>query len=273
MTSGAETASLPPELAQPLPRRVRATGALKGFIALFTVLLLGTCLFLLGTIYSFHHNRSILRTSGAPIEGQITALEIERGKNSDSYRVSYRFQPPSGGADQRVQTGVDVVSEARYRSLHVDEIVPILYERNRPGNSGLKFDDSGNTSDDSTPMLLMALFIVGLFGGLSVLFAAILIVPYLKQKKLLQWGDVAFATILSEKENGRRPTTTVTYQFTDEKGRSFVGGVQNFPSAKRLGWPGVRKARDAAMKVPVAIYDSKNPENNMLYRAGSAICY
>jgi hypothetical protein len=274
MTSGAQAAAFPPELAQPLPRRVRSTAWLWGFVALLTVFLVGPCLLFLGVIYSVHHDRSILRAGGVPTSGEITDLKIERSKNSYSYRASYRFQHPSGGADQRFQTGFDFVSEAHYRYLQVGEIVPILYEPNRPGNSGLKFDDSVRTSDDSKSTLLLTLCIVGLFGGIYVLFVAVLIIPYIREKKLLQWGSVASAIVLSEEEiSGRYPTMTATYQFTDDHGRSVVGIQKNLPSAKKLDWPGFQAARDAVMKAPIAIYDPKNPTNSMLYRASSAICY
>jgi Protein of unknown function (DUF3592) len=274
MTSGAEAASLPPELAQPLPRRVRSTGWFKLAIALVTVPLLGFCLLFLGIMYAFHHDRSILRASGVPVEGQITGLEITRSKSSNSYHVRYRFQPHSDGIDQHVQTGADVVSEAHYRYLSVGEIVPVVYEPDRPGNSGLKFDDSVNTSDDSTSMLLLALFFIGAAGGIYVLFLALILFPYFKQKRLLRWGHAAFATILREEEVGwRRPTMTATFQFTDEQGRSIVGIQKGLPSAKRLRRPGFRAFREGVMKMPIAIYDPKNPANSMLYRAGSAICH
>jgi Protein of unknown function (DUF3592) len=267
--------TIPPELNQPLPRPVRWTVNFKSFVTVLTVLFLFPLLALLGSFYGISHNRAVLRANGVPVVGQITDLKVERGKSTDSYRVGYQFQPsamPTGR--HRFQTSDDYVSEARYRTLQVGQAVPILYEPTRPGNSGLHFDDSVNTSDDSAMMLPMTVLIVGLFGGIYSLLMAILLIPSFRKKKLLQWGRVAPAVILKEEEiSGRPPTMTATYQFTDEGGQTVVGIQKNLPSAKKLDWPGFRVARDAVTKNPIALYRPGNSRESMLYGAGFLICY
>lgn len=74
-------------------------------------------------------------------------------------------------------------------------------------------------------LLLFTVLIVGLFGGIYILLMAVLLIPYFREKKLLQWGRVAPAVILKEEEiSGRQPTMTATYQLTDEKGEHAVWG-------------------------------------------------
>jgi hypothetical protein len=241
-------------------------------VAMLTVLCPGVGLLLLGLLHGISHDRAVLRASGVPIVGQVTDLQIEHGRSDVSYRVGYGFQPSPGRPD--IRSGNDHVSEARYRRLQVGQAVPILYEPARPGNSGLNFDDSVNTSDDSKMMLLFAVLIIGLFGGLYIVLMAVLLFPYFKEKKLVQWGHAARAIILKEEEiSGSRPTMTATYRFTDGQGRTLTGVQKNLPSVKKLNWPGFREFRQGVTENPVALYDPENSERNMLYRAGYFVCY
>ncbi len=138
----------------------------KVMVVVLTILFPGMGLLLLGVVYGISHDRAVLRANGVPIGGQVTDLQIEHSRSDVSYRVGYKFQTaieaqwsalmPSGLPN--THSGNDRVSEARYRSLQVGQAVPILYEPAHPSNSGLEFDDSVNTSDDSTVMLL---FMVG----------------------------------------------------------------------------------------------------------------
>jgi Protein of unknown function (DUF3592) len=266
--------AIPVELNQPLPRRVTSTSSFKAVVA---VLAMFPCVgfLMLGTMYAIHHNRATLRANGVLVVGEITGLRMERSKSTYSYRVSYQFTPSSTSDGRQVaEIGEDGVSEARYRTLQVGQVAPLLYEPARPSNSGLNFDDSVNTSDDSAMMLLFAVFIVGLFGGFYALFMTVLLLPYFKEKKLLQWGRVARAVILKEEEiDGRFPTMTATYQFTDEKCQRVTGIQKGLPSVKKFGWPRFREVREAVTKNPIAIYDPNDSGKSMLYRAGSLVCY
>ena len=91
-----------------------------------------------------------------------------------------------------------------------------------------------------------------------------LLYQYRRQKRLLEWGEVAAATIVSDSEYnagraGRK--SAVTYTFADDTGRVVQG--------KRMGLP-VKNSRRGAMYVemfgdPTVIYDPDDSAKNMLY--------
>jgi hypothetical protein len=274
--------SIPPELNQPFPRRVRTNGWFKVTVVVFSIFP-AVGLLLLGIIYGISHDRAVLRANGAPTMGQVTDLQVEHGRDKSAYyRVSYKFQTPieaqwsalMPNGLPNIHSGSDGVSEGRYRDLQIGQAVPILYDPARPSNSGLNFSDSVNASDDTTVMLLFMVGIVVLFGGIYIVFMAVLLFPLFKERKLVQWGHVARAVIIKEEQiGGGRPSMTATYQFTDAQGRTVTGVQKNLPSEKKLNWPGFREFLQGVMENPVVLYDPGNSEKNMLYRAGFLVCY
>lgn len=267
---------VPPELNQPLPRRFRINGRIKFLIAFITVQFLGIGVLLLAFVYNVSHDKAVLRESGVATAAQVNDLQVEHGKNeSVYYRVSYQFRPPSMRDGQPgVQSGNGLVEEDRFRTLQIGQAVPILYDPARPANSGLNFDDTLHRSDPYAMMPLMMAIIGSLFGGVYIVLMAVMLFPYLKEKKLVQWGHVARAVIVREEEiGGGQATMTATYQFTDGQGRTITGIQKNLPSARKLHWPGFREFRQDVTENPIALYDPENSDRNMLYRAGSLVCY
>jgi len=261
---------IPSELDQPVPRRVKTNIWFK-LAAIPLSIFPGAGLWLLLSTYGVLHDKVILKENGVPIAGQVSDLHTETGRGGRVYYVvRYQFQSaPTPDSQPQNQSGRGNVSELRYGSLQIGQAVPVLYDPARPTNSGLNIDDSLHTSDPYGTLVLVMLGIGGVFGGISALLIAVVLFFYFREKKFVQWGQVARAVILKEDEiGGRRPTMTATYQFTDGQGRTVVGVQKGLPSAKKLDWPGFREARRNVTENPIALYDPQNSEKNMLYRAG-----
>jgi hypothetical protein len=259
---------IPPELDQPVPRRVKTNIWFK-LMAVLLLIFPGAGLLMLAVIYGAFHEKAMLKANGVPITAQITDLHIESGA-SKYYFARYRFQAlamPDG--QPHIQSGEGQVSESQYHSLQVGQAVPVLYDPAHPANSGINIDDSLHKSDPYATMPLLMTTVVGLFGGVFALLMAGLLFLYFREKKFVQWGRFAPAILLKEEEiGGLHPRMTATYQFTDAQGRTLVCVQKNLPSVKKLDWPGFREFRRNVTENPIVLYDPQNSEKNMLYRAG-----
>ena len=78
--------AIPPELVQPLPRRVRTTGWFKAMVAIFTVLFPGVGLVMSGVTYGVSHDKAVLKEKGLPIVAEITELRVERSRNGNLFQ-------------------------------------------------------------------------------------------------------------------------------------------------------------------------------------------
>jgi hypothetical protein len=106
--------------------------------------------------------------------------------------------------------------------------------------------------------------------GMAIVLAATL-PSYLKEKKLLQFGKVAAATIVGEKDewiSKYGPSFTVTYSFTDEYGHA-VTGVQKGLPAKNDKRAIVVADRARIFDNPTALYDPLDSGRSVLYPPGS----
>jgi hypothetical protein len=250
---------------------VKTTGWFKALVAIFTILFPGVGLVLLGTTYGVSHDKAVLKDKGVPIMAEVTDLRVEHGRSGVFYHVGYQFQPPP---ETHAYRGNGGVGEYRYSRLRIGDAVPVLYEPGRPSNSGLNFDSTLRTSDPYEMMLPMTAGLVAMFGGIYAVLMGVMFFFYSREKELLQWGRAAPALIIKQEQvGGRRPSMTATYQFTDAQGRLVTGIQKGLPSEKKLDWPGFREALERVTRNPIALYDPKDSDKSMLYRAGFLVCY
>jgi hypothetical protein len=264
----------PRELNQPLPRRARPTGMFKFLIGSFTVMFPGMGLVILCLMLAGVHRAAVLKANGVPIEAVVTDLHVERHKSSLVYLVGYRFQASSLPNGRLYNfSNHRGVSEDRYGTLQVGQVVPILYERGRPENSDLNFDDSLLTSDPYRRLPILVLIACGTFGGIYAVVMAFMLFTYFRDKKLVQWGRAARAVIVKQDEvYGRYLSMTATYQFTDDRGRTITGVQKDMPT-KRRPWLGDQAYQRDVIDNPIALYDPENSERSRLYRAsGMVVC-
>ncbi len=220
------------------------------------------------------HQGAALKANGVPIEAVVTDLHVERHKSSLNYLVGYRFQASSLPNGQLYNfSNRRGVSEDRYGTLHVGQAVPILYERGRPDNSALNFDDSLHTSDPYHGLPLVVLMVFSTFGGIYAVLMAFVLFNYFKDKNLVQWGRAARAVIVKQDEvYGRYPSMTATYQFKDDQGRTITGVQKDMPT-KRRPWLGDQAYQRDVIDRPIVLYDPENSERSRLYRAsGMVVC-
>ena len=251
--------TLPAELDQPLPRMVKRRRSFTvllifqiGIFALMPLVLAGTPAF-------SYFKAQTLKERGTRADGTVTKLYTTTGKNSTFYNVVYSYPiSPKPSYSATDQTNVRYFNE-----LHVGDAIPVAYDPAYPTRSALNFNDIVFTRDNAR-LLFIQLAITLPVSIFLLVMPLLQLYQYRGQKRLLEWGKVAAATIVSDSEYnagraGRK--SAVTYTFTDDTGVAIQG--------KRAGLP-VKTSRKDAMYTemvedPTLIYDPDDSTKNMLY--------
>jgi hypothetical protein len=207
-----------------------------------------------------------LKERGVQAAGTVTKLYAsDAGKGRTNYNVTYDYPL----VPKPAYTATDQIDAQNFYQLHVGDSVPVAYDPAYPLRSLLNFNDIVFARDNIGALREQWPILIVLFGPFVIL--PIFISGYLKQKRLLQWGKVAVATIVSDAEYnagkaGRK--AAVTYTFTDESGRVVQG--------KRKGLPVKDRRQDAMYKEmfedPTVLYDPDDSSKNMLYPLAFVDC-
>jgi len=267
---------LPPELNQPFPRRVKTNKSFILTTVFIIVTFVGLGLYMLGIAYKISNDDAILKETGVAVEAQVTDLRTEYGKPPRVYyKVTYKFLPaPSSGNQSITQTSTKMTPKSNFDLLRVGQSVPILYDPINPNRSNLNFNDVLHTSNPYGLMPMM-LWMVGLMVGAPLAcIISLMLNSYYREKKLIQFGYAAPASILkTENVVGRSPSVSVTYQFIDTCGNTVQGVQKNLPTEKQRETERFRKSWEDIMTAPVVLYDPQNSSKSMLYKYGSMRCY
>jgi hypothetical protein len=251
---------VPAELDQPFPRIAKRRSV---FVILVVSQVAGFVFFiaLIGGTYGMDlYKAQVLKERGVLAAGTVTNLYTSNGgKGRTNYNVTYAYPV----VPKPVYTATDQLDVQNFSQLHVGDVVPVAYDPSYPRRSLLNFNDIV-FERDNTQSLILGCAILS-FVLLSTLFVELIFIRnYRRQKRLLQWGKAAAATIVSDIEysDGRAGRkAAVTYTFTDESGHVVEG--------KRKGLP-IQKQRkgdmyDKMFADPTVLYDPEDSSKNMLY--------
>lgn len=213
------------------------------------------------------YKMEMLKERGVQAAGTVMKLYVSNGaKGRTDYNVTYAYPL----VPKPAYTATDQLDAQNFNQLHIGDAVPIAYDRTYPPRSLLNFNDIVFERDNvHQAMIAFAIFPIALFSTLvAVLF---FVRSYLKEKRLLQRGKAAVATIVSDTEYnagkaGRK--AAVTYTFTDKSGRVVKG--------ERKGLPVKSRRKDAMYSAmfenPTVLYDPADSSKNMLYPFAFADC-
>jgi hypothetical protein len=252
--------TIPAELDQAVPRIVSRRSVFTvvvisqavGFF-IFAALIGGTA----GTSF---YKMQVLKEHGVSVAGTVTNLYTSNGgKGRTNYNVAYSYPLVPKSA----YTASDQLDVQHFNQLHVGDAVPIAFDPAYPARSLLNFDNIVFARDNVHALMLPAALVsVMLLGTLVVVL--VFIRSYQRQKRLLQWGRFAAATIVSDTEYnagkaGRK--SAVVYTFTDESGCHVQGKRSGLPTKKS-------RAGDIYQEMfadPTVLYDPQDSSKNMLY--------
>ena len=230
-------------------------------VGLITVPMFMTTFFLVFGGLDVHRNL-MLRDRGVAVTGRITDLSITTSKSNHSYNVGYEFTLGRYTYPHRRGT---TVSAADYAGLRMGQAVPVVCDPVDPRWAMLNLHDGVHREDPWNFFETIATIVL----GTAVLFSLIvllLIWGYRRERRLVEWGAVAPATLLGEQEystkNGR--FARVTYRFTDLQGRAIEGKRFNVPVK------GDRHSKSIALRArlfenPTALFDPHDSRKHLLY--------
>jgi hypothetical protein len=257
----------PAELDQPLPRIVKRRSVFTFLVLsqiggfLIFVALMG------GTFGMSFYKMQVLKERGVQAAGTVTNLSTSNaGKGQTNYNVTYTYPL----VPKPIYTATDQLDAQNFNQLHVGDAVPIAYDPTYPPRSLLNFNDIV-FARDNVHSLTVPFMVVPLSLLCTLIVTLIFTRTYLKEKRLLQWGKTAVATIVSDTEYnagraGRK--AAVAYTFVDETG-SVV-------RSERKGLPRKDRRQDAVYKVmfenPTVLFDPSDSSKNMLYPLAFADC-
>jgi hypothetical protein len=259
--------TVPAELAQPLPRIVKRRSAFTFLILSQTAGFLIFVALMGGTFGMSFYKMQVLKERGVQAAGTVTNLSTSNaGKGRTNYNVTYAYPL----VPKPAYTATDQLDVQNFDQLRVGDAVPIAYDPTYPPRSLLTFNNIVFARDNVRSLTVpFAILPISLLCTLVV--TLIFTRTYLKEKRLLQWGKAAVATIISDTEYnagraGRK--AAVAYTFVDETG-SVVQG-------ERKGLPRKDRRQDAAYKEmfenPTVLYDPSDSSKNMLYPFAFADC-
>jgi hypothetical protein len=259
---------VPAPLSQPVPRKVRMTGAT--FAALLLIPAFFSVPFIIFYFAAFvpAQQEKMLETQGVDIFGRVVGLPDPGGAGRGYHgpRVEFIYAPKElAGTPDRIVHGWNAVSEEEYETLRVGVVVPLVYDPARPEHALLKSIVEARRLRKGPRWEPLVVFLTAL---MAIIMTPILILPWMffRQKRLLQWGKAARATIIGRSESTYKgnSTSSVTYSFQDDRGASWTG-----QTTISLGRPDDPRPSPDLIEVPTAVYDPRNGARNMLY-PGSA---
>ena len=258
--------TLRPELDQTLPRSVRMSPGGKtvlGFFTLFYMVMLAIAGAATGpSIYK----TSVLKTRGLAAEATVTDLRTVQGRHGPTYSVDYSYELPHENARYSATDSTDL---SHFSQLHAGDAVPIAYDRVSPGTSALNFGNQVFATSDLAIFfpLILSIAIVSLG---SMIAPLLILRSYYRDKRLLQTGLAAAATILEDHEHmghGAK-VANLAYSFTDNLGSTVKGWRGGLPAKDKRTTAWSR----AIFENPTVIYDPQNSRRNMLYPSAWAVC-
>jgi hypothetical protein len=254
----------PPGLDVPAPRRVGMSTTSKGLILLMFALFSLPLALIAPTEISRAHKIAALKDHGVEVAAHIDRQDEQTTRHGTNYIAAYHYSvdQPSGIPGSSF-SGEGRTSWLEYVKISVGGKIPVVYDAHNPGQSTTK---TQLNEDGGAPYEVLIIFLP-LFVGIPIAMTGFVYFKSLRERRLLQWGNVVPAKIVGEEEysagRGMR-LSRLTYEFKDSSG-ALVTGTQG-------GVPTNGSDRSAAIELrarfcinSTAIYDPQNSARNMLY--------
>jgi hypothetical protein len=257
----------PAELGTTLPRRAKMA---MGYIIGFTIILglsIPVMILLFAVYFSQFENIKHLQERGVKITGEVIDKRITPVKHGKVYHIDYQFNVQ--GDSNHDQSGSGMVSDVIYGLIKIGYRVPVVYDPMRPDRSVLNIDNSLDHIDsfDTFRALFILVFIVTIPAAIAMI---LLWFSYRKEKRLVEWGTVASAEVLGEREvrsrNGR--VSTLTYQFRDHSGNLIQSERKYVPTKDATDTYSTEERRCIFENLTV-LYDPYDSASNILYPPSS----
>jgi len=238
---------IPPELEQPLPRRIRLSGTgVYNFVFAAASIVAGVAIAnqpVQGELRRESQNQSLARSiaaNGQEAEAKVTRLSTGLGIHG----VGYDFT-----VDGRNYSGSAVMATSHWQSLQVGSPLAILYLPSDPAKS---YPESDSPNSQTHWLLVLPIAGMALFFMFS--FAAIQLAAVLPERRLLARGHSACGAVTrcNPGNKGRRSGYFLHYDFPLLDGSQCQG-------RKFSGQP---MAEGSAVAV---LYDPDRPRRSTLY--------
>jgi hypothetical protein len=272
--------TIPAELDQPIPRRIKLTTRYKlavifCFTALFVIPNIGITYWYFVSAYPIRALKERGTTTYGNVVGTYTKASSGRGQGIE-YHVKYVFLADPQSNRQSTAEGDDRVSLDAYKTLAIGKALPVIYDPSQPDISRYYPTDWIRTADWFKPMRFIIL-IVALSNFLSILIIVGQYSNYRKEKRFLKAGIAVSATIIEEKEysvgfglKGKvGHLSKLTYQFIDQDGRTVQGSRSYVPIANDKN---NSIERQAILQNPTVLFDPTNSDNSFLYPTFAVAC-
>ncbi len=263
--------SPPKELQLPPPRRCQMKSNFKGIIIFIAILFSLPSVMGAMIVYDQAAEAATLKAEGFSTEATIAAKNISKSKNSYVYSLSYRFDAPSRDGKQTSFQKSKYISEKEFMSLNIGDKVPILYNKTNPNQSAVNINDHIHKQNPWNILFIMLPLVLSCTYGLLFLITMPL---YLKNKKLVEWGTPAEATIIAEEERniGKTRCTVATYEFIDHNGKTIQGKNKYLPTIADVKYGRNTDNLRQVTNCLTVLYDPKNSKKSMLYPSSFVEC-
>ena len=260
--------TIPPELHQSLPRRVRIRRRIlyPVFLSSLMNFLIFIPLFFF-LIYLPAVKQVALQEHGIDTLGTVTGKIIEHAKNSYHYKVSYTYRAIN--TQEPVYSDTDKVDATDSAQVEIGQPIPVIYDSQNSGQSSINLHNWVRTRD---PYRMFSVF-VPIFLGMPIvttlLFALILYFSSRKETALIKQGTATNATILHQENYNAGKAGVLckaTYSFRDAQGQTIEGERKSLPTEASAAKNAIsRLIRDQALKNPTVLYDPQDSRRNILY--------
>ena len=179
----------PPELDQPVPRKVRPSTTFLTMQIAYAITFLGVSFAFLGHAITNRYDEVALATQGIVVQGTVIGTS---GGNQEYREVSYRFATEDGRVFNSWDYASTKVAFATWRGGPIS----IMFDRDDPRRSRLEYPDTDNIFIARRSQMFDVLIGFGVF--LCYLFVEIKTYQkYISRRELLRWGTPAPALITS----------------------------------------------------------------------------
>lgn len=179
----------------------------------------------IGMFYSQWQTYTLLRDSGATVEGVIISQRIDDDSDGDTYYVTYRYTAPLPQGDRQQFSREESVSSDLYETLKPEQRAIIRYAITDPATARLE-----QAFGPPSPFI----FLMSGMGGVFTLIGLVLIGVSLKAiytaSQLIRYGKFAPASIVerwTETDSDGDKTYVVSYYFNTSEGVPVTAAEYN----------------------------------------------
>ena len=251
----------PPELRQPLPRKVARSRRFFCEQAIFVALCVGVAAALLGTTTYTKLREQTLSLRGVTVEGRVIGQTEQSARRTNFESISYEFITLTG----EVVSSWDNVARSYFDQLSRGSRVSIVYDPLDPSLSSVRYPRMEETFFPHRSFRFSGGIAASLLAlcGFSILLSQRL---YLQEKRLLEHGTAVPANITNIRWRSFLGQTwaTIEYRLREDGAHQLPReGSISAPSAEALD-----KAVQSILSNPTALIDSTDRKRCILYPAG-----